>query len=93
MDVEMAAVRLVWEKDAVMTRALILAAADMVQSRTAHNNIVIVLLVFDFTIQYIGIVRHTNTLYWYCPTDQYNKLVLSDRPIQYVGIVRRTNTI
>ena len=85
MDVEMAEVRLVWEKDAVMTRALILAAADMVQSRTAHNNIVIVLLVVDFPIQYIGIVDIANTIYWYCPTDQHNILLLwSDKREQCI---------
>ena len=76
-------------KNQVLVRVLYLPEEDY--WRDAHYSIV--LLVFDFTIQYIGIVRRTNTIYWYCPTHRYNILVLSDRPMQHIGLVQQTKTI
>ena len=66
----------------------------VVQFRDAQNSIVIVLLLIsNFTIQYIVIAGPTNTIYWYCHTSQYNILVLSVVPIQYIVIFGFPNTI
>jgi hypothetical protein len=50
-----------------------------------------ILVLSDAPIQYIGIVRRTATIYWYCPTDQCNILVLSSKQKQYIVPVQPQN--
>ena len=61
-------------------------------TRDAQNSIVNILQYSLPKIQYIGIVRRSNTIYCYCQMNQYNILILSDKAIQYIDIARLTNT-